>query len=176
MRLGRAMRYAALTCGVLALAPALSTAQESRSRTLFNPGADKARNLVLTLDPVETPPAGSEVSVYLPVRFAHDSDRPVGHGAAEPGDHFGSDIWHRNSPDVLFTVEGHTDASGAASYNEDAVAAGGRDRRRCTTWCALGVPRSASLPSRPVSAKTDLLPGVDPLSAEQRRVEFVRRF
>lgn len=171
MTSGRHLRSLLLGAGILLLAPAAVLAEEPRSRTLFGQGANTARDLIPVLDPATAPPSGSEVSVYLPVRFAHDSDRL-------------SDMARRNlaiisevmlAPElggVLFTVEGHTDASGSAAYND------GLSLRRAQSAAdylvRLGVPRSR-LAIRGLG-ETDLLPGVDPLSAEQRRVEFVRRF
>lgn len=171
MTSGRHMRSLLLGAGILALASAVGLAEEPRSRTLFSSGTNTARDLIPILDPATVPPAGSEVSVYLPVRFAHDSDRL-------------SDTARRNLAiisevmlaselgGVLFTVEGHTDASGKAAYNEDLSLR--RARSAADYLVRLGVQRS-QLAIRGLG-ETDLLPGVDPLSAEQRRVEFVRRF
>lgn len=171
MRLGRASRYAVLTCGMLAGAPALSMAEESRSRTLFDPGADKARNLILTLDPANAPPAGSEVSVYLPVQFAFDSAALSG-AARRNLAIIAEAISAPELSGVLFVVEGHSDASGDAAYNASL------SLRRASSalqyLVSLGV-RPASLVATG-RGEADLLPGVDPLAAEQRRVEFVRRF
>jgi len=156
---------------ILALGSAAGLAEESRSRTLFDKGASTARDLIPILNPVQPPPPGSEVSVYLPVRFAYDS-------AAL------SNIARRNlaivseamlAPElrgVVFTVEGHTDASGSAAYNERLSLR--RARSAADYLVRLGVPLSR-LAVRGLG-ETALLPGVGPLAAEQRRVEFVRRF
>lgn len=171
MRLGRIWRYAALTCGILALAPALSTAQESRSRTLFDPGSDQARTLIVTLDPETAPPAGSEVSVYLPVQFAYDSAALSG-AARRNLAIIAQAISAPELSGVLFVVEGHTDASGDAGYNASLSLR--RANSALQYLVSLGV-RPASLVATG-RGEADLLPGVDPLAAEQRRVEFVRRF
>ena len=154
------------------LAPGLAAAaDEVRARTLFDAGADRARDLIVVLDPAEAPPAGSEVSVYLPVRFAHDS-------AAL------SDVAQRHlaviaealsAPALVaveFVVEGHTDASGGAAYN-DALSFR-RASSAAAYLVALGV-RASRLAVRG-RGEADLLAGVDPLAAAQRRVEIVRQF
>ena len=171
MRLGRAWRYTALACGILAVAPALSTAQEARSRTLFNPDADKARNLILTLDPVDAPPAGSEVSVYLPVQFAYDSS--VLSGAARRNLAIIAEaISAPELAGVPFFVEGHTDASGDAGYNASLSLRRASSALRYLVSLGVRPARLAAIGR----GEADLLPGVDPLAAAQRRVEFVRRF
>lgn len=156
---------------MLVIATAAVQSEEVRSRTLVDLETGTARDLILVLDPAEAPPAGSEVSVYLPVRFAFDSDRL-------------SDTARRNlavisevmmAPEltgVVFTVEGHTDASGSAAYNESLSLR--RALSAADYLVRLGVPRSR-LAVRGLG-EAALLPGVGPLAAEQRRVEFVRRF
>ena len=69
MKNGRIWRHAFLACGMLAVASVSSVADEARSRTLFQPGPNNARDLVVVLDPAQKPPPGSEVSVYLPIQF-----------------------------------------------------------------------------------------------------------
>ena len=162
---------ALLGIAILMIAPATVSAEEVRSRTMFDSGTSTARDLIVVLDPQDAPEPGSEISVYLPVRFAFDSDRL-------------SDESRRNlaviseamlAPelgDVVFTVEGHTDASGSAAYNEGLSLR--RSRSAADYLVRLGVPRSR-LAVRGLG-ETALLPSADPLAAEQRRVEFVRRF
>ena len=73
---------------------------------------------------------------------------------------------------MLFIVEGHTDASGDAGYNQSLSVR--RANAALRYLVSLGVR-----PARLVATgrgEADLLPGVDSLAAEQRRVEFVRRF
>ena len=171
MKRGRVWRYAIVACGVLAVAPMLSPAQDARSRTLFNPGSHNARNLILTLDPANAPPAGSEVSVYLPVRFAYDSAEL---SAAAMGNlaTIAEAISAPELQGVRFVVEGHTDASGTAAYNQSLSLR--RANSALQYLVALGVqPARLTVNGR---GEADLLPGIDPLAAKQRRVEFVRRF
>lgn len=73
---------------------------------------------------------------------------------------------------VLLIVEGHTDASGDVHYNRQLSLQ--RAFRVAEYLATLGVPRSR-LALRG-AGEDDLLPGVDPLSEVQRRIEFVRRF
>ncbi len=166
-----AWRYAILALGILAVATVSAAAEEVRSRTLFNPGTDRARDLVIALNPATTPPAGSEVSVYLPVRFAYDSDQL-------------SDVARRNlatiaealsAPElagVRFIVEGHTDATGSAVYNHDL------SLRRASSALGYLASRGVDLSRLIVQGRgeSDPLPSVDPTAAEQRRVEIVRMF
>ena len=66
---GRHLTNAVLGACILLLASAAVLAEEPRSRTHFSQGANTARDLIPVLDPAIVPPAGSEASVYLPVRF-----------------------------------------------------------------------------------------------------------
>ena len=163
---------AALLALVL-LAPGLAAAEEdgARARTLFDAGSDVARDLVVVLDPAEAPPAGSEVSVYLPIRFAHDSAALS--GAARR--HLAVIAEALSAPALAavdVVVEGHTDASGGAAYN-DALSYR-RASSAAAYLVALGV-RASRLTVRG-RGESDLLAGADPLAAAQRRVEIVRRF
>ena len=171
MKRGRVWQYAIVACGVLAIAPALSPAQEARSRTLFNPGSHNARNLILTLDPANAPPAGSEVSVYLPIQFAYDSAE-LSATAMRNLATIAEAISAPELQGVRFVVEGHTDASGTAAYNRSLSLR--RANSASQYLVSLGVqPARLAANGR---GEADLLPGIDPLAAEQRRVEFVRRF
>ena len=171
MNRGRVWQCAVVMCGVLAVAPMLSPAQDARSRTLFNPESHNARNLILTLDPATVPPAGSEVSVYLPIRFAWDSAEL----SATAMRNLATIAEAISAPElrgVRFVVEGHTDASGTAAYNRSL------SLRRANAALQFLVARGVH-PMRLVAdgrGESDLLPGVGKLAAEQRRVEFVRRF
>ena len=72
---------------------------------------------------------------------------------------------------VPFTVERHTDASDGAAVNEDLSL---RRVRSADYLVRSGVSRSQLAICG--LGETDLLPGVDPMSGEQRQAEFVRRF
>lgn len=163
----------AVLAAALALAPGVAAAGEDgvRARTLFDTGADRARDLIVVLDPAEAPPAGSEVSVYLPIRFAHDSAVLSGEARRNLAV-IAEALSAAALAGVAVTVEGHTDASGSAAYN-DALS-----YRRASSAAeylvALGV-RASRLTVRG-RGEADLLAGVDPLAAAQRRVEIVRRF
>ena len=171
MKRGRFLQYAVLACGFLAVAPSFSQTEGARSRTLFTPGASKAKDLIVTLDPVQKPPAGGEVSVYLPVQFALDSATLsvtakrnlaiIAEALSAP------ELQH-----VAFVVEGHTDASGAAAYNESLSLR--RANSAVRYLVSMGVQPARLVVSG--RGEADLLPGVHQLAAEQRRVEFVRRF
>ncbi len=161
---------ALLGIAILATAPAAS-AEEVRSRTLFDSGMGTARDLIVVLNPQNAPAPGSEVSVYLPVRFAFDSDR-LSDAARRNLAVISEAMLAPEFGDVIFTVEGHTDASGSAAYNEGLSLR--RARSAADYLVRLGVPRSR-LAVRGLG-ETAPLPGADPLAAEQRRVEFVRRF
>ena len=171
MKRGGMWWYAVAACGALAITPTPSPAQEARSRTLFNPGTENARDLIVTLDPATAPPAGSEVSVYLPIQFAYDSAELSGtamHNLVT----IAQAILAPELQGVRFVVEGHTDASGTAAYNRSLSLR--RADAALRYLVSLGVQ-----PARLVAngrGETDLLPGVDPRAAEQRRVEFVRQF
>ena len=171
MKIGRISRHAVLACGVLAVAWTSSVAEEARSRTLFQPGANNARDLIVVLDPAQKPPAGSEVSVYLPIRFAFDSAElsvTARHNLATIAEAVSAPQLQA----VPFVVEGHTDASGAAAYNESLSLR--RAHSALLYLVSLGVPQSRLVASG--RGEADLLSGVDPLAPQQRRVEFVRRF
>ena len=171
MKGGRYWRCAVLACGLLAAAPLLSQAEGTRARTLFTPGASKARDLVVTLDPAQAPPAGGEVSVYLPVQFALDS-ATLSRTAKQNLAIIAEALSAPELQNVIFVVEGHTDASGTAAYNESL------SLRRATSAAQFLVSRGVH-PTRLVvngRGEGDLLPGVHSHAAEQRRVEFVRRF
>ena len=171
MKRGRILRCAIVACGVLAVAPMLTSAQDARSRTLFNPGSHNARNLILTLDPANAPPAGSEVSVYLPIEFAYDSAELSTIAKRNLGT-IAEAISAPELQGVRFVVEGHTDASGTAAYNRTLSLR--RADSALQYLVALGVqPARLTVNGR---GEGDLLPGIDPLAAEHRRVEFVRRF
>lgn len=162
---------ALLGIAVLAIAPASASAEEVRSRTMFDSATGTARDLIVVLDPQDAPAPGSEVSVYLPVRFAFDSDR-LSDEARRNLAVISEAMLAPELGDVIFTVEGHTDASGSAAYNEGLSIR--RARSAADYLVRLGVSRSR-LAVRGLG-ESALLPGVDPLAAEQRRVEFVRRF
>ena len=171
MIIGRFWRCAVLTCGLLALGPASTHAEETRSRTLFDPGTDQARDLVIALNPETPPVAGTEVSVYLPIQFAYDSDQL----SEEARQNLATIAVALSAPElseVPFIVEGHTDASGSADYND------GLSLRRATSALAyllsLGIPESRLLVQG--RGEADPLPNIDPMAAEQRRVEIVRLF
>lgn len=159
-----------MTAGVF-LAASAAISDEPRTRVLFDEGTTTARNLIPTLAPEQAPPTGSEISVNLPVEFAYDSatlsDKARRNLAVISEAMLASEL-----EGVLFVVEGHTDASGSAAYN------GGLSLRRARSAAnylvRLGVPHSR-LAIRGLG-ETALLPGADPLSAQQRRVEFVRQF
>ena len=171
MKRGRVWRYAIVACGVLAAAPMLSPAQDARSRTLFESGSHNARDLVLTLDPANAPPSGSEVSVYLPIRFGHDS-AALSATAKRNLATIAEAISAPELQGVRFVVEGHTDASGTAAYNQSLSLR--RAGSALQYLVSLGVkPARLAANGR---GEVDLLPGIDPLAPEQRRVEFVRRF
>ncbi|MCY3671266.1 MAG: OmpA family protein [Alphaproteobacteria bacterium] len=155
------------------LAAGLVAAEEDgvRSRTLFDAGVDRARDLVVVLNPAAPPPTGSEVSVYLPIRFAHDSAElsvPARRNLAVIAEALAAPALAA----VGFVVEGHTDASGGAAYN-DALSFR-RASSAAEYLVALGV-RASRLTVRG-RGESDLLAGVDPLAAAQRRVEIVRQF
>ena len=171
MKCGRIWRHAIVACGMLAVASASSVADEARSRTLFQPGANNARDLIVVLDPAQKPPAGSEVSVYLPIQFAYDSAElsvTARHNLATIAEAVSAPQLQA----VRFVVEGHTDASGTAGYNESLSLR--RAHSALLYLVSLGVPQTRLVASG--RGEADLLPGVDPLAAQQRRVEFVRRF
>ena len=130
-----------------------------------------ATDVVRMLAPTERPPGGGEVSVYMSVGFAPGSaELPE---AAKQ--HLGLVAEAMSAPELqraLIVVEGHTDASGDAEYN-DALALA-RAASAAEYLLALGVARSR-LALRGMG-ETDLLPDIDPLAPEQRRIEFVRRF
>ena len=171
MRRGRFLQYAVLACGFLAVAPSFSQTEGARSRTLFTPGASKAKDLVVTLDPAQKPPAGGEVSVYLPVQFALDS-ATLSATAKRNLAIIAEALSAPELQNVAFVVEGHTDASGAAAYNESLSLR--RANSAAQYLVSVGVhPTRLVVSGR---GEADLLPGVHPHAAEQRRVEFVRRF
>lgn len=153
------------------MVPMLLSADERRSRTLFDPGSHSAKNLILTLDPANAPPAGSEISVYLPIRFAYDSAEL----SATAMRNLSTIAEALSAPElqgVSFVVEGHTDASGTDAYNRSLSV------RRANSALQFLVSRGVH-PTRLVAegrGEANLLPGVDPRAAQQRRVEFVRRF
>lgn len=171
MKNGRIWRHAVLACGMLAVASASTVADEPRSRTLFQPGANTARDLVVVLDPEQKPPAGSEVSVYLPIRFAYDSAE-LSVTARRNLATIAEAISVPQLQGVRFVVEGHTDASGTAAYNESLSLR--RAHSALAYLVSLGVPQSRLVAIG--RGEADLLAGIDPLAARQRRVEFVRRF
>ena len=157
--------------GLLLAAWASAMAEPTRVRTPFSADASTATDVVRILAPAQRPPGGGEVSVYVSVGFAPGSaDLPeaaqqhlalVAEAMSVPG-----------LESVLIVVEGHTDASGDAAYNDSLSLA--RAGLAAEYLITLGVPRSR-LALRGMG-ETDLLPGIDPLAAEQRRIEFVRRF
>lgn len=171
MKRERVRRHAIVACGVLVMVPMLLSADERRSRTLFDPGSHSAKNLILTLDPANAPPAGSEISVYLPIRFAYDSAEL----SATAMRNLSTIAEALSAPElqgVSFVVEGHTDASGTDAYNRSLSV------RRANSALQFLVSRGVH-PTRLVAegrGEANLLPGVDPRAAQQRRVEFVRRF
>lgn len=169
---GRLAWREAVVAGALILAPGPAAAEDgARARTLFDADADRARDLIVILDPAQAPAAGSEVSVYLPIRFAHDSAALSG----EARRNLAVISEALSAPElagVAFVVEGHTDASGGAAYND---ALSYRRASSATDYLvALGV-RASRLTVRG-RGESDLLAGVDPLAAAQRRVEIVRQF
>ncbi|MCY3873035.1 MAG: OmpA family protein [Rhodobacteraceae bacterium] len=162
---GRHLTSAVLGACILLLASAAGLVEEPRSRTLFSQGANTARDLIPVLDPAIAPPAGSEASVYLPVRFPHDSDRLSDKTRRNPS--VISEMMLAPDPGGMpFTVEMHTDAGGGAAFNENLSLRWARSA--ADYFVRPGVPRS-QLAIRSLGETV-------PLSGEQRRVEFARRF
>ena len=167
----RFWRSAVLVFGILAIVPASALADENRARTLFKPGTDQARDLVVVLDPATPPPAGSEVSVYLPIRFAYDSAE-LSATARQNLAIIAEALLAPELRGVQFIVEGHTDAVGSAEYNN------GLSLRRAGSalhhLVSQGVQQSRLLVQG--RGESDPLPGVNSMAPEQRRVEVVRLF
>ncbi|MCT4655149.1 MAG: OmpA family protein [Cohaesibacter sp.] len=148
-----------------------ASAEDIRSRSAFTQGSSTVRDLVVVLDPDQKPPQGSEVSVYLPVRFAYNSSA-LSQVAKRNLDVIAEAMLTPKLKAINFIVEGHTDASGSRSYNQ-----------------ALSLRRAQSaaryLGQKGVEAKRlairghgedNPLPNHPARAAEQRRVEFVRIF
>ena len=157
--------------GVLLAAWTSAMAEPARVRTPFSADASAATDVVRMLAPAERPPGGGEASVYVSVGFAPGSAE-LPEAARQ---HLALVAEAMSAPElegVLIVVEGHTDASGDATYNDALSLA--RAGSAAEHLVALGVPRSR-LALRGMG-ETDLLPGVDPLAPEQRRIELVRRF
>ena len=157
--------------GLLLAAWASAMAEPARVRAPFGADAGTAADVVRALAPAERPSDGGEASVYVSVGFAPGSaELPK---AAKQ--HLALVAEAMSAPGLeraLIVVEGHTDASGDAAYNDALSLA--RAASAARRLIALGVPRSR-LALRGMG-ETDPLPGIDPLAPEQRRIEFVRRF
>ena len=70
---------------------------------------------------------------------------------------------------VRFVVEGHTDASGTAAYNESLSLR--RAHSALVYVVSLGVPQNRLVATG--RGEADLLPGVDPMAAQQRTIAWV---
>ena len=158
-----------LAC-VLLLDSGSGLAEPPRLRVNFDADFVTADDVLEALDPLRRT-VGSEVSVSVALGFASGSaelpksSRRYLASIAEA-------VTSPRMDRVLLIVEGHTDASGDANYNRELSLQ--RAFRVAEYLATLGVPRSR-LALRG-AGKDDLLPGVDPLSEVQRRIEFVRRF
>ena len=157
--------------GVLLAAWTSAMAEPTRVRTPFYADASTATDVVRILTRAKRPPGREEVSVYVSAKFASGSaDLPE-----EAKQHLALVAEAMSAPGLegaLIVVEGHTDAGGDAAYNDALSLA--RAGSAAEHLISLGVPR-ARLALRGMG-ETDLLPSIDPLAPEQRRIELVRRF
>ena len=171
MRVRRLTFCAILASVMFAIGSIPALAEETRSRNLFNPAEDKARDLIVILNPADAPAAGTEVSVYFPVQFAYDS-ATLSDTAKRNLAIIAQAISAPELQGVSFVVEGHTDASGSAGYNELL------SLRRANAALEFLVEKGIQQARLAVRGRgeSDLLHGIDPLAAQQRRVEIVRRF
>ena len=142
-----------------------------RARTPFSADTSTVDELVQMLDPTEQPPGAGEVSVHVSVGFDRDSAE-LPEAAKRDLALVAEAMSATGLQSALIVVEGHTDASGDFAYNDTLSLE--RARSAAEYLITLGVPRSR-LALRGMG-EADLLPGISPLAAEQRRIEFVRRF
>ena len=144
-------------------------AQERTSRTLVD-DTSSARDLVLLLDP-ETPISGNEVSVFLPVEFAFDSFQLTSTSVANLIK-VAEALTAPEFEGTVFTLEGHTDASGPASYNMRLSLSRARAVAEFLVSAGVGAAQLKVVGR----GEADLLPQFGPYARQQRRVEIVRSF
>ena len=163
------MASLAAVCLLVGSAPALPDV--TRTRASFSAETGTVEELVQMLDPPELPPGVGEVSVHVSVGFDRDSAK-LPEAAKRDLALVAEAMSATGLRSTLVVVEGHTDSSGDLAYNDTLSLE--RARSAAEYLITFGVPQSR-LALRGMG-ETDLLPGIGPLSAEQRRIEFVRRF
>nr|WP_319383282.1 OmpA family protein [uncultured Roseibium sp.] len=127
------------------------------------------RDIVVTL--TSEPEQGSEVSIFFPIEFALNS-ADLNQGAVTNLAKIGVALQSPELRNLTVLVEGHTDASGAAAYNQKLSER--RAKSAAEFLSSLGV--EASRLKVVGRGELDPIENVNPYAARQRRVEIVRVF
>lgn len=141
---------------------------ESRDRSLLKSNMTE-RDIIMTL--TTEAPQGSEVSVFFPIEFALNSAK-LNQDAVKNLAKIGVALQSPELRNLSIVVEGHTDASGAAAYNQKLS-----ERRAMSAadfLASLGIAKTRlKVVGR---GEDDPIDNLSPYAAKQRRVEIVRVF
>ena len=135
----RTLTAISAAAGVLLVAWASAMAEPTRVRAPFSADVSTAADVIRILAPAERPSGAGELSAYVAAGFAPGSTELL--EAAKQ--HLALVAEAMSAPGLeraLIVVEGHTDASGDAAYNDSLSLA--RARSAGEHLIALGVPRS----------------------------------
>lgn len=151
----------------LALAAAQAQAQDKRMRTMLKQDST-TEDVVRSLVPVGVDD-NTEVSVSAPVTFQFDSDK-LTNQARTLLDRIAEALKAPELNPYRFMIEGHTDATGNTSYNQELSERRARSVHSYLSYRGVDVTRLALVGF----GETRLLPNVDPYDGLNRRVEVVR--